>query len=132
MRYCTNCGTEYNDTVADCKDCDQPLVGKDEWDAILAERAARRDRLRDVDLAPACDVGGHIEANRLLGVLEQEGIAALLRSYEGTAFGRVLTGEKPWGQIMVAEDRLEDAITLIDAIRGSDDELGDDGDSGEE
>jgi len=120
MKYCPNCGTEYLDTIDACSDCSEKLIGAAEWEKITAKEKEQREDLRNIELVPACTVGGRIEAQALLAVLEQEGIPALLRSFEDTAYAGLFTGSKGWGQIWTAKRRLDEAKQLIDDVRASD------------
>ena len=84
MRYCRVCDAEYDDSVKSCSDCDLPLLDKAEWSKLRLAKIEHQERLRDKELTPLCVVGGPLEAERILSLLEDGGILALLRSFQDT------------------------------------------------
>lgn len=56
------------------------------------------------------------EADLLMAALEQEGIPAMLRSFEETPYDGLFVPQKGWGLILVAEDDLDRARRLIQEI----------------
>jgi hypothetical protein len=119
MKYCPDCAGEYFDEKTECADCTVPLVDGDQWQAWHEADEERRTQLRDAELAPLCSVGGRLEAQALLGMLADEGIPALLRSYEETAFDGLFVNPKGWGQLWVVADRTKEAEALVAAYRQS-------------
>jgi hypothetical protein len=131
VRYCTRCGVEYREWVVRCPDCGEELVAEAEWKVLEGAETERREQLRDVDMRCACTVGGRIEAERLIAALDQEGIPAFVRTFEEVAFDGLFLGQKGWGEIWVARNRLDEARELVEALRAAPDEPDDAGDAGE-
>jgi len=61
-------------------------------------------------------LGNRFEADLLMTALEQEGIPAILRSFEETPYDGLFVPQKGWGLILVPEDQLEEASRLIEEI----------------
>lgn len=59
-------------------------------------------------------LNNRFEADLLLDALEKEGISALLRSFEETAFDGLFVSQKGWGRILVPE---ESRVAAEDVIR---------------
>lgn len=55
-----------------------------------------------------------IQAQRLGGVLTDEGIPHVIRSYDDLAYGGIFQSQKGWGQLDAPED-CHDRIRTIDA-----------------
>lgn len=117
MKYCPDCGTEYLNTAERCADCGTELVDEETWFLGLQQEESLREKLRDEDLESLCSVGGPVEARAILGALEQDEIPAVVRSYHETAFDGTFVHPAGWGEILVAKSRLEEAQTLLQALR---------------
>jgi hypothetical protein len=119
MKHCPQCRTEYLDHIELCSDCKVPLVSDADWRAEESKAQRTRENLRDQDLEVACTVSGRVEADSLMNALRQEEIPCVLRSFEETAFDGLFVGKQGWGQIWVPAKRLDEATTLIEALRAS-------------
>lgn len=117
MKYCPECKTEYVDDVSFCPDCGGQLLDEQTWQERLKLLDQEQTRLRGIKMAPVCPVGGRVEALQYQAILEQEGIPVFVRTYEETAYDGLFVTQKGWGEIWVAEDRVEDALRLIEGLR---------------
>ena len=119
MKYCKECKTEYRDEIGFCPDCGGGLVSEEEWHEHLRQLDQEQTRLAGLKMAPATSVGGRVEALQIVGILEQEKIPSFIRTYEETAYDGLFVSQKGWGEIWVAESRLEEAKKLIEELRAN-------------
>ena len=119
MKYCGECRIEYIDVVEFCPECGRGLIDEKEWQEILHEEDQRRTRLAGIKMAPACPVSGRVEALQITSILEEENIPVFIRTNEETAYNGLFVTQKGWGEIWVAESRLDEARRLIEEIRKS-------------
>ena len=117
MKYCAECKTEYVDDVAFCPDCGGALLDEAAWQERLRQIDQQQTRLAGIKMAPACPVSGPVEALQIQGILEQESIPVFIRTYEETAYDGLFVTQKGWGEIWVAESRLEDAMKIIEELK---------------
>lgn len=72
--------------------------------------------MEDLSFTRAHTLGNRFEADVLMAALEQEGIPAILRTFEETPYDGLFVPQKGWGLILVDEDQLDRAKELIDSI----------------
>lgn len=101
MRYCPECGREFAPEIVACPDCRVVLV-EDRPEAGGTPTVAYR--------VPDAAAGA-----LLLGVLEQHGIAAVLRSAMLPGYGVIRRdwGTSAWGEILVPAAVLDEARAAI-------------------
>jgi hypothetical protein len=117
MKYCMECNTEYVDDVAFCPDCGSQLVDEEAWQEHHRQLDMHRTRLKGIKMAPACPVTGRVEALQIVAILEEERIPVFVRTFEETAYDGLFVSQKGWGEIWVAENRLEEAVGIIEELR---------------
>jgi hypothetical protein len=117
MQYCENCNTEYVQEMAFCPDCGGKLIGEQEFKQHLLEQDQQRTKLQGIKMTMACPVNGRVEALQMQGILEQEDIPVFIRTFEETAYDGLFVSQKGWGEIWVAESRLEDAMPIIEELK---------------
>jgi len=117
MKYCQQCSTEYVEEMAFCPDCGSRLLDEEEYQKLKMEEDQKRTRLKGLKMAPACPVSGPVEALQIRGILEQESIPVFIRTYEETAYDGLFVSQKGWGEIWVAEDRLDEAAGIIEELK---------------
>ena len=112
MKYCTQCGSEYQDGVKECADCPGQLL-------VDAEAMAQRhlplpgegDTRKFVRAATAEDP---FTAEDYVRVLEIQRIPVFIRPRRAGVVDVLTTGAiEPWWEIMVGEEFLERATQLI-------------------
>lgn len=117
MKYCAQCKTEYVDDVAFCPDCGGQLLDEQAWQEMLRQIDQQQTKLQGIKMAPACPVSGRVEALQIQAILEQEQIPVFIRTYEETAYDGLFVTQKGWGEIWVAEGRIEEARRIIEELR---------------
>ena len=113
MKYCPDCETEYMDTATRCSDCGIPLIDETTWKARIEPDNTEREQLREDDLESLCSVNGPVEARSIMNAMEQEEIPAVLHSFHETAFDGLFVSPKGWGEILVANSHLREALELL-------------------
>ena len=115
MKYCTNCGAEYQDTVAHCSDCD--------FSELVSEQEMRKRGLPisgEVDtrrFARAGTVDDPLFAEQVANALRSENISVFARQRMGGTVDRLTDGVTPYWEILVAEADVPRAVELIEQIR---------------
>lgn len=101
MRYCPECGREFGSEIVACPDCRVVLV---------EDRPAAGGTPTVAYRVPDAAAGA-----LLLGVLEQHGIAAVLRSAMLPGYGVIRRdwGTSAWGEILVPAAVLDEARAAI-------------------
>ena len=117
MKYCAECKTEYVDDVTFCPDCGGALLDEAAWQEMLQEIDQQQTRLAGIKMASACPVSGRVEALQIQAILEQENIPVFVRTYEETAYDGLFVTQKGWGEIWVAESRLDEARAIIEELK---------------
>jgi hypothetical protein len=117
MRYCAQCKTEYVQDMAYCPDCGSRLMDEQEWKLHMQSEDQKRTKLKGIKMASATPVSGRVEALQIQSILEQEGIPVFVRTFEETAYDGLFVSQKGWGEIWVAEDRLEEARRIVEELR---------------
>jgi len=102
MKYCPECGEAYEDAIAACPDCR----------AVLVTEAPSRDPESPVVVHKVPDAAA---GALLCGVLESQGIHAVLRSATLPGYGGVRRdwGTSAWGEILVPGAAEAEARALI-------------------
>jgi hypothetical protein len=103
MPFCPECKAEYQAGVQMCPDCQVELV---------PERPPE-DAVEYIDWEAVREVPNEMVGNMIKGVLEGEGIEALVRPYEIGALGGVRL-ESEWGEVFVHRDDLEQARQIVE------------------
>jgi hypothetical protein len=101
MKYCPECGASYDDAIAACPRCRAVLV---------AHVPDRLERPVVVHRVPDAAAGA-----LLCGVLESQGLRAVLRSATLPGYGTVRRdwSTTAWGEILVPESEAEEARALV-------------------
>jgi hypothetical protein len=112
MKYCMQCGSEYQDGVKVCADC--PGSG-----LVDAETLSQRD----IPLSSESDTRKFVRAitaedpltaEEYVRVLEAERIPVFVRPRRGGVVDALTTGAlEPWWEIMVGEEHVQRAIPLL-------------------
>ena len=112
--YCPECGIEYRDGFTECSDCRVPLVaGK--------PREAKGPGDPDLELATVLEGSDPLVIASAKGLLEEAGIPFYVLGEElGVRYGPVGPFIHPLCRIQVALDREEEARTLLQQIKESD------------
>ncbi|HVE86583.1 MAG TPA: zinc ribbon domain-containing protein [Myxococcales bacterium] len=113
MKYCTECGAEYQDSAQKCSDCEQSeLVSREEMRARNIPLATDRDTTKFV---PAGSAEDPLTQETLVKMLEAEKIPVFPRQRSGGSVD-MITGPSPeWWELLVPEDVAGRARLLIDA-----------------
>jgi hypothetical protein len=112
MKYCTECGSEYEDRVTACAD-----DGNTEF--ASAEEMRRRGlpivEARDTrNFVPADTAEDPLTSERFTAVLEAEGIPVIARAQRTGTVDNITGGSiAPWWEILVPEDQLGRAIRIL-------------------
>ena len=101
MKYCPECGAQYEDAYAACPKCREVLSNVD---------PARSGSPQVIHRVPDAAAGA-----LLCGMLEHHGLRAILRSAMLPAYGGVRRdwGTSAWGEILVPAQEAEEAQGLI-------------------
>ncbi len=119
MMYCKACKTEYVQEMTFCPDCGTRLMSETEWEKYKLEEEEKRTRLRGIKMTPAGPVEGRVQAMQIVAILEQENIPVFVRTNEETAYDGLFVMQKGWGEIWVAENRLDQARQLMADLAAS-------------
>ncbi len=113
MKYCLQCGSEYQDGVKECADCPgSALVDAETMrQRQVALPGEQQDTQRFVRAATAEDP---LTADDFVAVLEKEQIPVFSRPRRTGTVDVLTTGAlEPWWEIMVPEEYQERAIQLL-------------------
>ncbi len=116
MKYCTQCGSEYEDGVTTCADDgSQELVSLEEMHRRGLITQEERDTRKFVRAGVAEDP---LSAERFTQALDQEGIPVFARPRRTGTVDSITSGvSAPWWELLVPEEHLARATGLIDALR---------------
>lgn len=112
MKYCIECGSEYQDSVTRCADCaDSELVEAEEMRRRGLPLPGERDTRRFARAGTAEDP---LSAQRLEGILLAQNIPAFTRARRaGTVDLLTSAASHPWWEILVPEGSVEQASRLL-------------------
>ena len=113
MPWCPKCLTEYDEPFAtECADCRIPLV--EENPAQPEQKAPRHDLGEPVLLVT---IDGHLEAEMLLSLLNEQQIPAFKKSRDAGAYFPIATGTNSLGvEIFVPQQLLEQAQEVAETV----------------
>lgn len=119
MRYCIECGSEYQDSVTQCADCEgSTLVTADEMKQRGLLLPGERDTRRFIRAGTAEDP---LTAERISSVLQSQGIPVFSRPRRGGTLDALTTATStPWWELLVPEDLVERASAVIEQERAQD------------
>jgi len=114
VKYCPVCDAEYHDAIAVCSDCDEQLIGQEEFE----KRKAQEDQFqRDTKtLVKIFTLNNRFEADLITRELEKEGITVLIRNFRDTAYDGIFIPQKGWGEVRVPEKDKQRAEYIINAL----------------
>jgi hypothetical protein len=112
MKYCTQCGSEYQDDVIECADCPGTrLVDERALGERHAPLPSERDTRKFVRAGTAEDP---LTADDFVRRLESEHIPVFSRPRRAGTVDALTSGTmSPWWEIMVSEEHLERATELL-------------------
>jgi len=118
MRYCSKCGSEYQDQVKVCADCGGTEL-------IAAEEMRRRGKRLpheedDRNFVRADTAEDPLRAEHFVAVLKQAQIPVLSRSH-GSVMDPITSPGGPWYEILVPEEFLGRATELLRQERAKED-----------
>src|SRR5260370_25130564 len=118
MRYCSKCGSEYQDQVKVCADCGGTEL-------IAAEEMRRRGKrlpheADDRNFVRADTAEDPLRAEHFVAVLEQAQIPVLSRSHR-SVMDPITSPGGPWWEILVPEEFLARATELLRQERAKED-----------
>jgi hypothetical protein len=112
MRYCVNCGSEYQDSVRECADCPgSALVDA----AAMRQRGlplpGERDQRRFVRVGSAEDP---LTAEDYVQLLETQGIPVIAHAHRGGSVDALTTGVvQDWWELLVPQEHAAQASALL-------------------
>ncbi len=112
MKYCMQCGSEYQDSVVECADCPgNKLVGPE----ALRQRHISIPGEKDTQkFVRAGSVDDPLTAEEFVRVLEAQNIPVFSRPRRAGTVDALTTGTTaPWWEIMVPEEHLAQATALM-------------------
>ncbi|ATB32060.1 putative signal transducing protein [Melittangium boletus] len=112
MKYCMQCGSEYQDGVAECADCPgSALVDAETMNQRHIPLPGESDTRKFVRAATAEDP---FTAEDYVRLLEIQNIPVFMRPRRAGVVDVLTTGAlEPWYEIMVGEEYLERAVQLL-------------------
>ncbi len=116
MKYCTVCGSEYQDNVTKCADDgNTELVTADEMRARGLPTVEERDTRKFVRAGTAEDP---LTAERFTAVLSERRIPVFARPRRSGTVDLVTSGAiAPWWELLVPEEYVEKATALLQEAR---------------
>ena len=102
MLFCPECSAEYTSDVLICADCQVELV-PERPPAATAEY---------IDWEVVQEIPNEFVGNLIKGVLEGEGIDAVVRPHEISALGGIRL-ESEWGELLVHADQVQNAEAVV-------------------
>ena len=113
MKYCTECGAEYQDSAAKCSDCESSeLVSREEMRRRGIPLATDRDTRRFV---PAGTAEDPLTQQALVKVLEDEKIPVYPRARAGGSVDMITGPSGEWWELLVPEELLGRATAILEA-----------------
>lgn len=114
MKVCAQCGSEYEDAVAECSDCGGqafvPPAAK-EASASLHQRDTRR-------FLPAGTAEDPLTSERFTAVLTAQNIPVFARARRGGTVDLITSAaSQPWWEILVPEEHVARATQLLEEER---------------
>jgi hypothetical protein len=110
---CPECGTEYRPGFDSCFDCGVPLIHESEYQKMIDENDAEKERYRQMDIVTVHSVQGQPEADLIHSLLQANGIESFTR-------GRAVQSVHPFTvnglgeiRIMVRQEDSERATGII-------------------
>jgi hypothetical protein len=118
MKYCINCGSEYEDSVTECSDCPgSALVDASAMQQRGLPRPGERDSRTFVRAGTAEDP---LTAEDYVQVLEAARIPVISHAHRGGTVDALTTGiVQDWWEILVPEEHREQAEGLLARERDS-------------
>ena len=113
MKYCTECGSEYQDSAEKCSDCESSeLVSREEMRRRGIPLATDRDTRR---FSPAGTAEDPLTQEALVSLLEAEKIPVFARPRAGGSVDMITGPAASWWEILVPDELVDRAKLLIDA-----------------
>ena len=103
MLFCPECSAEYTSDVSICADCQ----------VELASERPPEDTAEYIDWEVVQEIPSEFVGNLIKGVLEGEGIDAVVRAHEISALGGIRL-ESEWGEILVLSDQVQNAKMVVE------------------
>jgi hypothetical protein len=112
MKYCTQCGSRYEDGVTACPDDGSTeLVSAEEMRRRGLPVVEGRDTRNFVRAGTAEDP---LSSERFVALLEEEGIPVIARARRSGTVDNITGGSiAPWSEILVPEEHVERAMRLL-------------------
>jgi hypothetical protein len=115
MKYCTECGAEYQDSAERCSDCEvSELVSRDEMRRRDIPLATDRDTRRFVAAGTAEDP---LTQQALVKVLEGEKIPVYPRARASGSVDMITGPSGTWWELLVPEEMVDRARLILEAER---------------
>lgn len=116
MKYCTQCGSEYEDSVTRCADDDSTeFVSREELHQRGLHAVGERDTRKFVRAGSAEDP---LTAERFTRTLDEAGIPVFARPRRAGTVDLITSGvPAPWWEILVPEEQLAEATRLVERER---------------
>jgi hypothetical protein len=112
MKYCTECGAEYQDSATKCSDCARSeLVSAEEMRRRGIPLASDRDTRK---FAPAGTAEDPLTQEALVHLLEEQDIPVFARPRQGGPVAPITSPASQWWEILVPEDQVQKASRLIE------------------
>lgn len=115
MRVCLQCDSEYLDDPPVCRSCGADTVTVEE--ARLQHEL--RERLATEDLVVVTNLEGPVDESILVGLLEEANIPCTIRGGTHGAFPGVDRTLPMVGQLLVAEEDLDEAARIVRHYRNN-------------
>jgi hypothetical protein len=115
MKYCTECGAEYQDSAEKCSDCEtSELVSREEMRRRGVPLATDRDTRRFV---PAGTAEDPLTQEALVKVLEGEKIPVYPRARSGGTVDMITGPSGEWWELLVPEELVDRARLILEVER---------------
>jgi hypothetical protein len=115
MKYCTECGAEYQDSAVKCSDCEaSELVSREEMRTRGIPLATDRDTRRFVQAGTAEDP---LTQEALVKVLEAEKIPVYARARSGGSVDLITGPNREWWELLVPEELAARARLILEVER---------------